>query len=918
MRLREVVESLNEGFVYYDAEDRLSLCNAKYREIYATSADLLEVGRTFEDIIREGARRGQYHEAVGRVDEWVAERLARRRRDEVAHEQPLQDGRWILVSDRRTRDGGMVGIRMDITELKRREVELADAGLQLQQQAGEMRRLAREAEAARALLFDAIESVDEGFSIYDAEDRLVVYNQRYADLHPMLGERLRLGISFYEVILAVARSGAVPGVTDPDAFARERTEARRTADLRQFEERHGGLWLRISNRPTRSGGVVSLFADITELKTVQEQLRLSQDRLRATVDSALDPIIVMDGQGRVIEYNPAAARSFGYSRERAIGRMLGPLIVPERYREAHRKGMERYHATGHGPVLRKRIEIEALRADGSEFPVELAIDVAQGEDGEIFVAFLRDITERRGAEAALRDAKERAEQANRAKSTFLAMMSHEIRTPLNGVLGALGLLAEGEFAGEDRHLLDTARDSAQALLVLLNDLLDFSKIEAGKLSLEPVVFRPAELVQSVIDLFAIQAGAKSLRLQVALDPAVPAWVRGDAGRVRQMLMNYVSNAVKFTSAGEIAVTVTATPRGDGAMLRFAVTDTGIGIAERHAHDVFRDFSQLDQSISRRFGGTGLGLAITRRLAELMGGEVGFSSELGAGSRFWFDVPLARADAPVGPGAADVRRARASDAPIHRLRILVAEDNATNQLVVRNMLQRLGCHVDVVGDGAEAVRAATVHGYDLILMDIHMPEMDGIEATRRLRELDRTLPIVALTADAGAEERERYLGAGIDDCLLKPISMESLRILLSGMEPSGASRRRTSVDRPGFDRSVIERMTAEIGETACAAVIEAAQGDIARLTASCLSALQAKDRTGLGRSAHALAGVAASVGATALGGLARGLERAEPAGINPADLQRTSDEALSVLRTHSQAAVTAVAVGSREGGPRARK
>ena len=419
-RLLEVVERLNQGFVYYDAEDRLTLCNSKYREIYADSRDLIVPGRTFEEIIRAGAERGQYEAAIGRVDAWVGERLARRQDDEAPHEQALGDGRWVLVSDRHTRDGGIVGIRTDITDLKLRELLLAEATARLERQAGEMERLAQEAEAARAHLVDAIESIDEGFSIYDADDRLVLCNQRYKALHAMLGERLQLGIRFVDLIRMVAESGAIPGIGDAGAFACERAAARRTSALRQFEEQHDGHWLRISNRPTRSGGVVSVFTDLTELKAIQERLRLSQDRLRATVDAAFDPIIVMDSHGRVIDYNSAAVACFGHSREHAIGQMLGPLMVPERYREAHRQGLERYHATGHGPVLRKRIEIEALRADRSEFPVELAIDVAQGEDGEIFVAYLRDITDRREADAAMRQAKERAEEANRAKSAFLA------------------------------------------------------------------------------------------------------------------------------------------------------------------------------------------------------------------------------------------------------------------------------------------------------------------------------------------------------------------------------------------------------------------------------------------------------------------------------------------------------------------
>jgi len=772
------------------------------------------------------------------------------------------------------------------------------------------------------------------------------------------------------------------------------------------------LWMTDATLRDRADGRalrVGIVQDVTEARARESELSRSLAFERAVTDVALDCIITIDAQSRIVEFNPAAEKTFGFTRAEALGADMAELIVPGRMRAAHRAGMARYLETGAHAVMGRRIEIEALNRAGREFPVELSINPVKVGGEVFFTAYLRDISERvrtedelvakermlanaqrlarlgswewdvagdhiqwseetyhifgvdpargpldfnaymerihpddramlqhnieqvfrtgndyslehriilpdgtvrhvtgrgqatlsargavermhgtvqditelRMAEDALRAAKDEAEAANSAKSDFLATMSHEMRTPLNGVMGTLTMLRDTPLSPEQDAYVETAGRSAETLLTLINDILDLAKVEAGKLEVEPAPFDPRETLDQALTLLTPVVRERGLALDVTIQDCVPKRLLSDEARIRQIILNLLSNAVKFTEEGTVSVCLCWGGTGPKGSLVFQVGDTGIGIPEDRLGSLFERFSQVDRSRARRFGGSGLGLAICRELTSLLGGTISVESKMGEGSLFTVELPMERcADDTDLPPSEHLREPARLDG-----RILLAEDSQTNAHVAIAMLRAKGARVDLVGNGIEALEAVRTRPYDLVLMDLSMPEMDGIEATRRIRALPGVaadVPIVALTANALRGDARACFEAGMNDYVTKPIRKAAFLACVARWLQGASASSSVSGEAPAG------RPSAQLVDPAARAAIwgdmdGGVYADVVRLFCAELTdrvqamarALDAAARGDLEREAHAVKSGAANLGATALSERAAALEAAAP-------------------------------------------
>ena len=629
--LSTAINSLHDGFALFDDEDRLVLCNDKYKEYNKTSADLMIPGSRFEDIIRFGAERGQYPEAIGRIDEWINERLQGHRSDSFIIEQELGDGRWLRAAEFRTSDGGTAGVWIDITELKNKEQELIES-----------------------------------------ETRLRDYAETSADW-------------FWEM--------------DSD--------------------------LQFSSFSSNSS------------------------------EYAFDPNGLIGKKRWDYEVGDASDENW----------------------KKHNEDLE-----NHRPF--RNFEYTRSTPDGTDIHISISGKPVFAPDG----AFLgyrgsgSDITDLITLQENLESARQKAEAANQAKSEFLASMSHEIRTPMAGIKGFAELLLEDDLTEESREKVFRLQDSVDILLSLLNEILDLSKLEAGKMELEHVDFQLPSLINEATSLFEHSLGKGKISLEVSLSDDFPETVNSDPTRLRQVLLNLIGNAVKFTEHGEIKVEGSLTPFETGQNgIRFAIHDTGIGIKPETLDNLFEDFTQADASISRRYQGSGLGLSICKRLVELMGGEIGAESEYHKGSTFWFTLPYTAARSQVANKPERTAATQTRYLATRPLHILVVDDNYINLRIVTATVTSFGHTTEIAKDGMMAIETFEAGDFDLVLMDVRMPVLSGPEATKLIRKMGgkkSTVPIIALTADAMEEHKREYLAAGMDAMVGKPLDREDLALTIN--------------------------------------------------------------------------------------------------------------------------------------------
>ncbi len=516
----------------------------------------------------------------------------------------------------------------------------------------------------------------------------------------------------------------------------------------------------------------------------------------AIVETALDAVISMDADGKIIGWNSQAEATFGWQADQVRGKSFAETIIPSQFRELHRQSLQRYLSTGDGPVLNQRTEGFAIHRDGREFAVELAIAPMRAGGSCGFCAFIRDITLRKQAADDLRAAKEAAEAASNAKSAFLANMSHEIRTPLNGILGFTHLLLN-DIVGdpeERRDHLQTIHGCGRHLLGVIDDVLDLSKIESGQMEVERVRCSPHEVIAEAISILRVRAEEQGLILDYFWKGDIPQSIETDPARLRQILMNLVGNAIKFTEVGSVQVAARL-QSGTEPRLVMDVIDTGVGIDAAACERIFEPFVQADSSITRSYGGTGLGLSISRRLARLLDGDLTVSSEPGRGSIFTLSVATGSlVGVALSPGwTSDLVRARPSlpaqaPAVLPPCHILLVEDGATNRKLIGLLLQRAGATVHCAENGQVGVEVAASARFDLVLMDMQMPVMDGYSATRELRRLGYRQPIIALTAHAMNGDERTCRAAGCSGYLPKPIDPQRLLGVVSAALQAGSPHR----------------------------------------------------------------------------------------------------------------------------------
>jgi PAS domain S-box-containing protein len=770
--LRTLIDNIPDSIYFKDAESRFVRINKALANRFGLKDSDEATGKTDFDFFSEE------HAAPAFADEQEVMRSGK----PVVNKEEKEtwpDGRTAWVSTTKTplydQNGkvvGTFGVSRDITDRKQAEQALAQE---------------------RNMLRSLIDTSSDPIYVKDVESRFVLGNVAVARVMGAKTPEELIGktdFDFYPEELASGyRADEKEVMTSGQPMLnREETVIHASGNKR---------WVSTSKVPLRNGdgdvvGLVGSGRDITELKQMQEALAKERDLLQTLLDNSPDHIFFKDRESRFIRTNKAHALSLGLADpQHAVGKTdfdLFPREDAQRFYEEEQEIVK----TGRA-VVGREWKVPDRKTGGVVWLSEHKIPI-RGEGGQVvgLIGVSRDITERKQAEEELREAKAKAEAATNAKSEFLANMSHEIRTPMNAVIGMSDLLLDTKLDEEQRDYLNGVKQSAEALLALINDILDFSKMEAGKLELETVDFDLRTTIEGVADTLAHRAHEKKLEMAMSIDDNVPSLVRGDPGRLRQVLVNILGNAIKFTEKGEVVIEVRLAGETENeATIHFCVSDTGIGIPEDKQSKVFQSFSQADGSMTRKYGGTGLGLAISKQLVEMMGGQIHFRSIPGKGSQFCLTVPL-----PKGTKSEKARPVVPRD--VRGMRVLIVDDKATNRKILEKMVESFGCVPETVDSGKnaiEALRTARSSGtpYSLVLLDMQMPEMSGEDTAREIKRdaeiNDVSIIVLTSVGDRGDARRLESIGCG--SYLIKPVKQsklfDAIMSVLASREDSGQAR-----------------------------------------------------------------------------------------------------------------------------------